>query len=317
MDIQNTGEPISPVRAAPHMTVDEIITSYRQCAFGARKLAEAADILYEMTVSDATVFLGLAGAMVPAGMREVVCELMRSGCVDVLVSTGANMVHDAIEALGYHHYKGTDSVDDVHLRERNINRIYDVFLPEGGYEAFETFALELYENVYAKRDTISICELMDEAGAMLDDSNSILGCAHELGVPVYCPAVQDSSYGLQGWLFNQTNNLVLDAWADMRKIIDTCYDASSIGALFVGGGVPKNFILQTTLVTSKGFDYVVQLTMDRPEMGGLSGATLEEAQSWGKVNENARKATVYSDATITFPLLAASLLTRLDEDKSE
>ncbi|MHC1570598.1 MAG: deoxyhypusine synthase, partial [Methermicoccaceae archaeon] len=291
-------------------------SSYGSCAFGARNLAKAADILYEMTVSDATVFMGLAGAMVPSGMRNVVCALMRCGCVDVLVSTGANMVHDVIESLGYHHYRGTaDGVDDVHLREQGINRIYDVFLPESAYEAFETFTLDVYEKVYAKRSTISIRELMDEVGAALDDSDSILGCAHELGIPVYCPALQDSSFGLQGWLFNQTHDLVLDAWADMREIIDTCYEAHTLGTLLIGGGVPKNFILQTTLVTSKGFDYAVQLTMDRPETGGLSGATLDEAQSWGKVSEGAHKVTVYSDATITLPMLAASLLTRLERSR--
>jgi len=315
LESQYTHEPITPVKPAANMTVDELLSSYRGCAFGARRLAEAADILYEMTTSDATVFMGLAGAMVPAGMRTVVCELIREGCVDVLVSTGANMVHDVIEALGHHHYKGTENVDDVHLRQCSINRIYDVFLPESSYEAFEAFALEVYEDIYASRHTISIRELMDEFGARLDDENSILRCAHEHGVPVYCPAVQDSSFGLQGWLFNQTHRLVLDAWADMREIIDTCYEASSVGALFVGGGVPKNFILQTTIVTSKGFDYVVQLTMDRPEPGGLSGATLEEAQSWGKVSENARRVVVYSDATITLPMLAASLLERLRKGK--
>ncbi len=132
-----------------------------------------------------------------------------------------------------------------------------------------------------------------------------------MGVPVYCPALQDSVIGLQAWLYKEGNPLNVDAFADMHEFMEICYEAESAGAFLIGGGVPKNYILQSMLVTPKSFDYAIQLTMDHPETGGLSGATLDEAQSWGKVGENAKSVTVYADATITLPLMVAAVRTRL------
>ncbi|MHC1624472.1 MAG: deoxyhypusine synthase [Methermicoccaceae archaeon] len=303
-------EPVIPVSIEPHMTVDSLLKNSISCGFGLGRLAYASDVLYEMVSSNSTVFLGLAGAMVPAGMKKVVNKLVREGCVDVLVSTGANLVHDLIESLGGHHFKGSSEVDDIELRREGISRIYDVYLPDEYFDTLEHWIQNAFGEI-EKKSPLSISELLAELGSRIDDKESILRTCYEEGIPVFCPAIQDSVIGLQAWLFNQTGNLVIDALKDMHNIIDIAYEAEHSGALLVGGGVPKNFILQSMLVTPKAFDYVVQLTMDRPEPGGLSGATLEEAQSWGKVSEGAMTAIVYSDATITFPLLATSLLTRL------
>jgi deoxyhypusine synthase len=128
---------------------------------------------------------------------------------------------------------------------------------------------------------------------------------------VYNPAVQDSMIGLQYWLFSQTNKVIVDAFADMPALMDRCFTAKKAGALLVGGGVPKNFILQSMLMTPNGFSYAVQLTGDRPDLGGLSGATLDEARSWGKITEKAQAVTVYGDATITLPVMAAAVMERL------
>jgi deoxyhypusine synthase len=119
---------------------------------------------------------------------------------------------------------------------------------------------------------------------------------------------QDSVIGLQAWLFNQTNKLSVDTFKDMRELMDRCYGAKRTGALLIGGGVPKNYILQCMLVTPRGgYDYVIQVTMDRAETGGLSGATLDEARSWGKVGDNAKAVQVYCDATIALPVMIAAV----------
>jgi len=120
--------------------------------------------------------------------------------------------------------------------------------------------------------------------------------------------------GLQYWLFSQTKKVTVDAFADMPSLMDRCFTATRAGALLVGGGVPKNFILQSMLMTPNGFSYAVQLTGDRPDLGGLSGATLDEARSWGKITEEAQAVTVYADATITLPLLVAAVMERIDRD---
>ncbi|MFZ2410520.1 MAG: deoxyhypusine synthase [Candidatus Methanoperedens sp.] len=296
--------PIRHAKITQDMTVSELAEAFSGCAFGAGRLHEAVDIYREM-VNDAecTKFFGLAGAMVPAGMRQVVSDMIRDRQIDILVSTGANLVHDIIESMGLHHYKGTDTADDVQLKHDAVNRIYDVFLPEQHFTAFETKLQSVFKEIPEK---LSITELLSHIGAKLDDDNSILKSAYDMGVPVYCPAIQDSIIGLQAWLYKQAKPLNVDVFADMRGLIDRCYEAKRAGVLIVGGGVPKNFILQSMLVTPKSFDYAIQLTMDRPETGGLSGATLDEARSWGKIGENARSVTVYSDATITLPVIVAA-----------
>ncbi len=296
--------PIKHAKIIPDMTVSQLMGSFRDCAFGAGRLCEAVDIYRDMIDDrECTRFFGLAGAMVPAGMRQVVSDLIKDGDIDILVTTGANLVHDIIESLGLHHYKGTDATDDVELKRNAINRIYDVFLPEEHFSRLE----EKLQPVFGELpDKLSISELLSLIGEKLDDDNSILKSAYDMGVPVYCPAIQDSIIGLQAWLYKQTKPLNVDVFADMKGLIDRCYEAKRAGVLIVGGGVPKNFILQSMLVTPKSFDYAIQLTMDRPETGGLSGATLDEARSWGKVGENARSVTVYSDATITLPIIIAA-----------
>ncbi|MCX9012127.1 MAG: deoxyhypusine synthase [Candidatus Methanoperedens sp.] len=286
------------------MTVSQLVDSFSGCAFGAGRLWEAADIYRDMQDDrECTKFFGMAGAMVPAGMRQIVSDMIRNREIDILVTTGANLVHDIIESMGLHHYKGTEATDDVQLKHQAINRIYDVFLPEEHFAKLEEKLQSILRDI---PDKLSITEFLSHIGSGLDDNNSILKSAHDMGVPVYCPAIQDSIIGLQAWLYRQTKPLNVDVFADMKGLIDRCYEAKRTGVLIVGGGVPKNFILQSMLVTPKSFDYAIQLTMDRPETGGLSGATLDEARSWGKVGENARAVTVYSDATITLPLIMAA-----------
>ncbi|AKB41550.1 deoxyhypusine synthase [Methanosarcina mazei] len=309
---KNLSTPVKGAKIVPNMTVDELVKEYAGCAFGAGRLAEAVDIYYEMLASGKTTkFFGLAGAMTPAGMRNIIADLIRDGYIDVLVTTGANMVHDTVEALGLHHYKGSDCANDIQLRHECIDRIYDVYLPDQHFTDLEEFLQGVYSGL--PQENLSIRQVLTEIGKNLDDDSSILKTAAEMGVPVYCPALQDSVIGLQAWLYKEGNPLHVDAFADMHEFMDICYGAESAGAMLLGGGVPKNYILQSMLVTPRSFDYAIQLTMDRPETGGLSGATLDEAQSWGKVGEDAKSVTVYADSTITLPLIVSAVRTRLSK----
>lgn len=307
------GEPVEQVILRPGMTINELISRLgRAGAYNGGALSRGADI-YEMMLKDTRTvkFFGLAGAMVPAGMGGIVCDLIREGHVDVLVSTGANLTHDIIEAIGCRHYHGSAACSDIELRHDDINRIYDVFLPNSAFIRFEEFMQDVFTSL-DPNETLSIMQLLRMIGERLD--SGILSSAAKKGIPVFCPAVADSMIGLQYWLYAQTSRVTVDAFLDMKQLIDICFAAERAGALIVGGGVPKNFILQSMLVTPRGFDYAVQLTGDRPDLGGLSGATLDEARSWGKVCEEARTATVYGDATITLPMLVGAVLERLDHD---
>jgi deoxyhypusine synthase len=305
------GDAVEQAEVRPGMTVGQLLEELgRAGAYNAGSLWTAANI-YERMLRDeeATRFFGLAGAMVPAGMGGIVADLIRRGHIDVLVSTGANLTHDIIEAIGCHHYHGTAFCSDIELHDQEINRIYDVFLPNEAFVRFEEFLQGVYGDL-AEGSVVSISNLLRMIGERLD--TGILATAAKNGVPIYCPAVQDSMIGLQYWLFSQTHRVVVDAFADMPALLDRCFTAKRAGALLVGGGVPKNYILQSMLMTEKGFEYAVQLTGDRPDLGGLSGATLDEARSWGKITDEATAATVYGDATINLPLLVAAVLERLE-----
>jgi deoxyhypusine synthase len=304
------GDPVIQARLTPGMTVGQLVDQFgKSGAYNGGSVWEAVNI-YEAMLRDteATKFFGLAGAMVPGGMGGIIADLIERGHIDLLVTTGANLTHDIIEAIGCKHYHGTESCDDAELFREEINRIYDVFLPNSAFIRFEEFMQDVLADIPVD-SIISISELLMHLGSRLD--TGILAAARQNHVPVYCPAIQDSMIGLQYWLFNQTHTVKVDAFADMRQLMDCCFSAVRAGAFIVGGGVPKNYILQSMLMCPKGFLYAVQLTGDRPDLGGLSGATLDEARSWGKVGEAAKTVTVYGDATITLPLVIAAVLERM------
>ncbi|QGN06092.1 deoxyhypusine synthase [Halorhabdus sp. CBA1104] len=322
-------DPIGHAEVRAGMTVGELAGEYGEGGVGANTLHEAVDIYSEMLGDDVTNFLGLAGAMVPTGMRQIVADLIRDGHVDALVTTGANLTHDTIEAIGGKHHHGevvaedaTPREHDEQLRDEGVDRIYNVYLPQEYFTTFEEHLRDEVFPVLEAEGSVSIQRLTEELGRANSEINEredveegpgIAAAAYENDVPIYCPAVQDSVLGLQAWMYNQTSDFTLDALADMTQITDIAYEAEQAGALVVGGGVPKNFVLQTMLVSPDAYDYAVQLTMDPPQTGGLSGATLDEARSWGKLEKAARNASVYADATITFPLLVAAARERIDE----
>ncbi|MCM2464964.1 deoxyhypusine synthase [Methanoculleus oceani] len=306
------GDAVQQARVRPGMTVGELVDELGKAgAYNGGSLWQAVNI-YERMLRDekALKFFGLSGAMVPGGMGGIVSDLIGRRHIDVLVSTGANLTHDVIEAIGCHHYHGTCEVSDTELCEEGINRIYDIFLPNDAFILFEEFMQDVYSSL-PEGSTVSISDLLNRIGSRLD--SGILAEAAKAGVPVYCPAIQDSMIGLQYWLFSQTHRVTVSAFDDMPGLLDRCFEAERAGTILVGGGVPKNYILQSKLMTESGFDYAVQLTGDRPDLGGLSGATLDEARSWGKLTGEATAATVYGDATINLPLLVAATLERLEE----
>ena len=318
---------VEGVRIGQHTSVDELVVGLRGCAFGAGRLAKAVDIYEEMLNEETTKFIGIAGALVPAGMRPILAEMVRERYVDVVVTTGANLVHDIIEALGEHHYMsggvdanavGSAEVDDGWLRKQGIDRIYDVMVHDEAFAHLEDFLRGVFEQLDHKR--YSIKELLTAIGENLSDRNSILRSAVDSDVPVFCPAIADSMIGLHVWIYKQAGALEVDAFDDTRELIDLFCEAKRTGAIILGGGVPKNFIFQSALIAPRkegqeGLDYAIQITTKTPEDGSLSGATLEEAKSWGKIGENAKAVTVYCDATIALPIILAAVRERMERRK--
>jgi len=301
------------------LTVDQLMQQFQGSgSFGAGRLARACNIYEKMLRDkDCTVFLALSGAVVPAGMRTLVADLVRARLVDVVVSTGASMVHDAIEALNGHHYKGSWMADDRELYRYHIFRIYDVLVPEEDYVKLDYQLAEMYREIASERkgESLSSNEFAWELGKRLKDPNSILRSAYEEDVPIFMPAVRDSEFGYIHLLHtsqkNQKNILEVDAFKDVPLICDICRKSPKNGMVVIGGGVPRNTVQSAAIAAKKGMDYAVVITMDRPETGGLSGSTLRETVSWGKVKGEADKGMVIGDALIMFPIIAASVIERL------
>jgi deoxyhypusine synthase len=315
-------EPVKHIRIKGKLTVDQLVQQFQNSgSFGAGRVAAACDI-YERMVreDDCTVFLALAGAMVPAGLRQLVSDLLRENLIDVLVTTGANMVHDAIEALGGHHYKGHWAVDDYLLYKNHTYRIYDVFVPEEDFIRLDMELVRIYDQIASenKGKTLSSRDFAWELGKRLKDPDSILRAAYEAKAPIFIPAVRDSEFG---YIYNLhasrrqfKNAIVVDAFKDVPEIISICRGSSRNGMIVIGGGVPRNTIQSAALATKSGIDYAVVITMDRAETGGLSGSTLEETVSWGKLKGQADKTMVIGDAMIVFPIMVASVKERLGKD---
>ena len=314
--------PVKYMKINGAMTVDQLMQQFKGSgSFGAGRIARACDI-YEKMVRDkkCTVFLALAGAVVPAGMRTLVADLIRAKLVDVIVSTGASMVHDAIEALNGHHYKGSWMADDRELYRYHIFRIYDVLVPEEDYVKMDYQFSEMYREIAAERkgESLSSNEFAWELGKRLKDPNSILRAAYEENVPIFMPAVRDSEFGYIHLLHtsqeNQKNILKVDAFKEAPLLCQICERSPKNGMVVIGGGVPRNTVQSAAIAAKKGMDYAVVITMDRPETGGLSGSTLRETVSWGKVKGEADKIMVIGDALVMFPLIVASVCERLGSE---
>jgi deoxyhypusine synthase len=313
-------DPVDHAEVWSGMTVGDLAEQYGAAGIGADDLNRAVGIYAEMLRPKVTTFVGLAGAMVPAGMRTIVTDLIRDGHVDALVTTGATLTHDAIEAIGGKHHHGRAGAPDSsarehdeRLREEGVDRIYDVYLPQEHFTAFEEHLRgEVFPELSGTVSIRGFTTALGRANAAVNEREGIAedagiaAAAHENDVPIYCPAVQDSVLGLQAWMRSQVADFTLDALGDMTELNTLAKGAEEAGAFVIGGGVPKNYVLQTMLVAPGAYDYAVQLTTDPDHTGGLSGATLEEARSWGKLERDARNATVVGDATILLPLVVAA-----------
>lgn len=299
----------------PTNDLNELTERMRDTGFGASNLAKAVDILEDSIRRKSKIFLGVSGAIVPAGMRKLLKEMIDDGWISVVVSTGANITHDMIEAQGEHHYCGSRYADDAELRDKGIDRIYDVFLPNKGYEELEKWLHEIFDRLYEEHGNkpVSIRQFVSEISERIDDNESWIKSCRNRNVPLFCPAIQDCAIGFQywSWMMKTGRSLNVDTFSDMKELMDICWTSEDTTVFILGGGVPKDFILQAMQFSPKEHSSAVQITMDVPETGGLSGAELKEAISWGKLGKNAKHCTVNADITIVLPIIVSALKERL------
>jgi deoxyhypusine synthase len=312
--------PVRHMELKSNMTVNELIRQFDNAgAFGAGRLATACNVFENMLRDEkCTVFLALAGAVVPAGLRRIVADLIRKRLIDALVSTGANMIHDLIEAFGGHHYRGHWFVDDFFLYKYHVNRIYDIFVPEEDFVKADKELIEMFGEIAEENQgrVLSTSELMRYIGSRLKDSHSIVRVAYEARVPIFLPAMRDSEFAYIHMVHKERNKkaLLIDGFKEAAEMVALARKSERLGMVVIGGGVPRNAVQHAALMADKGLDYAVIITTDRPEYGGLSGSTLEETISWGKLKRRAGKVMVIGDAMVMFPIMVATVLERLGRD---
>lgn len=314
---------VTPFNVNKVQNVNDLLNSLKYCGFQGRNLGVALDILYKMvTDDDILTVLTLAGAMVPAGMGELICELMDHHLIDVLISTGANTIHDLVDAVSdIGHYIGSSNVDDNELFNLRINRIYDTFLPEDNYKLAEDALLDILHKAFDKKEIkILPSDLLKLIGENIK-TRSILSVAAKNNIPVFVPAFSDSELALnlikysvrEGYSFN------LDILGDVLKFADIIRNSKEFGTIIIGGGVPRNWaqqifplLDQIDNIETMGYNYSVRIHTATEYDGGLSGCTVSESKSWGKYSLDAKYVSVWCDATIALPILVTGLMQRLN-----
>jgi deoxyhypusine synthase len=308
--------PIEPFTVQPDAAASDLLARMERISFQGRNLATARRIWEKMLAGDCTIFMGLAGALSAGGLRMIVSYLITHRYIDCLVSTGANLYHDLHETRGRHHYLGSPHEDDAALAEERIDRVYDTYASEKEFcdndEWIAAFALTLERRPYGAREFLYKLgeHLWKETG-----QEGILTAAYKANVPIFCPAIADSSIGMG---LSQARHR--DRGAGLIDVIGDIVESANIvirhprtASVVLGGGTPKNFINQAS-VQAEFFDdrvgghrYALQIVTDVPHFGGASGSSLEEARSWGKLATDAEQVTVHVDATVALPLLVSAL----------
>jgi len=295
-----------------------MVNAMGKMAFTARDLNRAANI-FDMMIKDKNcgIILTLAGSLFSAGLKKVVYDLVMNNMVDAIVSTGAIIVdQDFFEALGFKHYKGTKFVDDNELRDLHIDRIYDTYIDEDELRICDETCGKIFDSMEPK--SYSSREFLFEFGKYLENNggpkvnDSVIWAAYKKNVPIFVPAFSDCSAGF-GFILHQTanpdNHVSVDSAKDFLELTKIKLASKESGIFMLGGGVPKNFtqdivvaadILQEDAPMHK---YAIQITVADERDGALSGSTLKEASSWGKVSTSYEQ-MVYAEATVALPLIA-------------
>lgn len=318
----------------------QLLEKMSRTGYQGRKLAEVTYVVDRMIRDkDTTIIMGLAGSMSTAGQWKIINWFMENNLIDILVSTGANISEDIVEAMGFSYYQGTYLVDDEELFKVGLNRYYDVYGREDGYlkmtELIASFAKTLDPNYkYSSREFLYLFGKF----LLKKKINSIVAVAAKKKIPIFCPAITDSPYG-DAFLITESEgfHLTIDAVKDYVEFMKLAEKVKETGVIYIGGGVPKDFIQLFAVsagllykekkingrqkdplhcsITEESYyphKYAVQITTDSPQWGGLSGCTFEEAISWGKESKEGYYVQCYCDATIALPIISHAICEKLD-----
>ena len=293
------------------LSVEELVDNFGSLGYQATELSEGVEVILKMKSSGAKVFLTFTSNMVTSGLRGFFAQLCKFKLPNILVTTSGAIEEDIMKAFGEKFNLSSFYADDTKMHEDGENRVGNLSIRNESYMKFEDEMLEFLKRIYEKNKRISVSDLLKEIGLMLNDENSILYQAAKNDIPIYCPGIADSSFGFHLFMFQQKNkDFIVDTIWDVNRIVtDLSFDEKK-GLISLGGSISKHYAIFSALL-SGGFDYAVYLTTSHASSGSVSGATTQEAKSWGKIKDDAEAATINGDVCITFPLMMTSVLEKM------
>src|SRR6185436_345505 len=314
-------QPVRPASLDGDPSVADLVEQMSGMSIQARNIGLCAEVLKRMLKDPdrPTIFLGLAGPLIAAGLRRVIKDLIVHNVVDVVVSTGGILYQDAYQARGFRHYQGTPEADDVALRDLRVNRIYDTYVDEDRFWETDLWCGKLADRL--RPGPHSSRDYLESLGSALEDEESILYQCHRLGVPVFAPALNDSSIGIgltehhHRAVKGGRKPLMIDSIRDNYELTQIVAKSKKTAGIYIAGGVPKNYINDSIVMSyifgrELGHSYAIQVTTAVTQDGGLSSSTLSEARSWGKVKSDADFAMAWVEPSVSLPLLAGYVLGR-------
>jgi deoxyhypusine synthase len=309
--------PTRPLQIDGKKNVAALLEKMQGISFQGRGLATAYQIWKKMLGDRVMIMMGMSGAMVPAGMRRLLVYMIKNRLIDCLVSTGANFFHDMHETIGRFHFQCSPAVDDVALQEHLIDRMYDTLADEEEFREMDAWLGRFAASLDPSRSytTREFLYLVGKEIGKRAKEDGIVSAAAKARIPLYCPAIGDSSIGIgiAEHRFVKGGHFTFDVIGDVLETARLAGESPASGVIYFGGGTPKNFVQQSEVTAAfirhatSGHKYAMQVITDSPHWGGLSGCTFEEAQSWGKIAHDAHMVSVHCDSTIAMPILVTAM----------
>jgi deoxyhypusine synthase len=283
-----------------------LLKNYSSIGIQATHLSQADEILEKIVKEDCTFYLAFTSNIISSGLREIISQLILISKPSVIITTAGAIEEDIMKSLGSFDL-GSFQSDDKELREKGINRIGNIYVSSENYISLEKFMQPLLTEIYSRKKTISVNELIKEISIKIKDENSFLFSALQNNTEIFCPAITDGALGVQLYLFKQKHpDFCIDVVGDMKKLADITLMSKKTGALIIGGGLAKHHTIGVNLLRD-GLDYAVYISTASEHDASLSGAFPREAISWGKLKQDSKHVLVNDEASISLPLLVLSL----------
>ncbi len=296
------------------MKVTELVNDMSGIGFQSIELSKGVDTVVKMKKNGAKIFLTFTSNMATSGLRGFFAQIIKLGMADIIVTTVGGLEEDIMKSVGEKFIIGDFNSDDLELYEKGINRVGNIYITSETYCKFEDAIQPILKKLYEKKSRWAVSEMLKEVGLMLNDEFSILYQAAKNDVPIFCPAITDGALGFHLFMFQQKHpDFIIDVVKDFQNILFSVSQDDKKGLISLGGSVSKHHAILAGLLNG-GIDYAVYMTTARYSSGSMSGATTNEAKSWGKVKDDSDVVTIIGDVTITFPLMMIPVLDKLSEE---